>query len=149
MFDPKILEEEIAATNDEIGGTVVKTKSWLVNAVAMRHQSVAGDDADLAIWAIRAQVSRLVESFHRARKASELNQDDQQLVLPGYSRLQRAYLVDRDGETCSVPVHLVTDEEFAAKISEMEAMRDGLQQHIDEIRAYMERRERVSIVGDA
>jgi len=145
MYESKNLNEEVERIHGELSTNAVVPKSWLAQAVVLRHQNVSGGDADFAIWAMGQAINRAIEAFFRRIKASEEAADDPQMILPGYERLQRRYLVTRGGEVASVPVQLVTDEEFRLKISEMNNMQEGLEKHKLEILRFM--RERASTVS--
>lgn len=59
--------------------------------------------------------------------------DQGQLVLEGFERLQKYYMVTRDDERVGVHIYDMTKEELIQKKSELRSMRKGLEVHEDEI----------------
>lgn len=65
---------------------------------------------------------------------------DAQLVLEGFERLQKEYLIEEDGAQVSVPIEEMSDAQLMEKHAELRAMGDGCYLHADEILRYVERR---------
>ncbi|MCH8517495.1 MAG: hypothetical protein LAT68_14310 [Cyclobacteriaceae bacterium] len=87
-------------------------------------------------------VRRMVSSMFNRYKASAQTDDevDGQLVLPGYKRLQRRYLVHEGTESLAVRVEEMTDEQLLEKAVELRQMGAGCFQHAREIDRYMSER---------
>jgi hypothetical protein len=66
--------------------------------------------------------------------------NQQQLVMPGFERLQTHYLVERDKERVAVRIDHLTDDEIEAKACEQETMGRACFQHADELRRYRDLR---------
>ena len=109
-------------------------KGWLVNAVMRDHDSITGDDADFAVCLAHAHVTKRVEHyFRRIKEAEQEGGTDDQLILPGYEKLQRRYIVTRDEAQVGIDVWDLTDDELDAKAHEHRAMGRGHFQHADEL----------------
>lgn len=65
---------------------------------------------------------------------------DDQLILPGFDHLQKAYTVVRDGVNVLVPIDMLTDDEMVARAKEYDAMAVGCRAHAREIREYLSSR---------
>jgi len=115
-------------------------KGWLVNSVMADHDDIQGDDAEFARCLSIAHVTKRVEHYFRKAKADERNPADPQMVLPGYTVLQRMYIIERDDELVGVPVGDATNDELRGKEKQMRAMGDGLYKHADEIQRYIQER---------
>lgn len=59
--------------------------------------------------------------------------DANQLVLDGFEKLQKYYMVTRDDERVGVHIYDMSKEELLQKKQELRAMRKGLEIHEDEI----------------
>ena len=99
-----------------------------------RHQDLRGEDADWyrgAAWNVIRDLVRREIGKYKVQPET-----DEQLVLPGFSRIQRRYLIDVDGTQLAIKVEELTDEQIDAKVAEMDTMMHGLQEHIDELIRY-------------
>ncbi|HEY1242210.1 MAG TPA: hypothetical protein VGF16_16715 [Bryobacteraceae bacterium] len=61
---------------------------------------------------------------------------DPQLVLPGFSYVQKAYAVERDEEPCIIPISKMSREQLLAKESELKQMADGCRKHAAELKRF-------------
>lgn len=118
--------------------------SWVVQAIVKSHPDVSGADANWYILCGYEHARDSVRQVLRRYKPSEEGPQEQ-VVLPGFERLQKAYLVDRGNEQTIVPVQDLTDAEIEAKEIELEIMGRGCYQHRDELKRY--RMQRNSQVG--
>lgn len=87
-------------------------------------------------------VRRIVASnFNRYKVREELDEEvNDQLILPGFNRLQRRYLVKDGDETVAVKVEDIPDNLLFEKASELRSMGEGCFLHADEIERYIEKR---------
>lgn len=114
-------------------------KRWIVHEVMSNHRDVHGSDAE---W----QTCRSYESLdnHVRLEVQKLKPggDDkaQEDLFPGFDRLQRAYIVSRDGEQCVVRTEELTRAEWNTKIIEVERMGVGCFEHGAEMRRYRDER---------
>jgi hypothetical protein len=57
-------------------------------------------------------------------------------VLPGFTRIQKEYLIEEEGVTVSIPIEDMTDEQIAEKEAELTAMGTGCFEHAAELQRY-------------
>lgn len=60
----------------------------------------------------------------------------EQLVLPGFAYVQKAYAIEQEGEARVVPVSLMSKAELIAKSQELRQMATGCLAHADELDRY-------------
>lgn len=121
---------------DRINSGVIVRVEWLTTEILSMKSRIEGEDADFYIACgvdfIKDTVKRVVGDYRP--KASVIA--DAQIVMDGFDHMQRAYTVDREGETVLVPVHLLSDEEIEGRAAELEGMARGCINHARELRAY-------------
>lgn len=132
-------EVEVAIDAALEAGEVVR-KPWLVQRLLSRKAKPLGPDADFYLVTAQDSLDQLVGRVLRAMKNRE-DENAGQETFPGWEKLQRRYLVDRDGP-CIVPIEQLTVEEIRAKASELQALGDGAYAHADELNRYADERER-------
>jgi len=109
---------------------------YITNAVIDRHPDVSGADAEFYRVMSRAQVREAVRSRLNAFKAKAEAEADRQLVMQGFERLQRRYLVNEDGTQVAVKVEHMTSKQRQSKVAELRAMGQGCFQHADELERF-------------
>lgn len=127
-----------------IGGGEPVAATWVTQEIVGLHPDVRGEDApwyrSRAYDDVRAAVRHVVRSYKPAVEGT-----DEQLLLPGFERLQKAYLVSRDGDQIVVPTNQLTDEEVDAKVGELRRMAEGCHLHADELIRYRKTRSVLSL----
>ena len=131
-----IITAEIQAGKSEL------IKSALVLLILGRYPPAEGPGTDFFTVAAHYAIDDLVSRRIRVVGQSE-REETSQLVLPGYERLQSAYLVSRKEPTI-VPIHLMSVAEGRAKAAELRAMAKGLEAHAVELDLYFDKREQAS-----
>ena len=123
--------------------------AWIVQEILANHtnlmtapvRSVIGDD-DVAFYLCCAQaqaqvaVRESLRDFERREK--EEDDDDREPFLPGFPRIQRRYLIERDGERVVIPFMRMTKEEVIAKAAEHGRMAAGSLEHQQQLLRYVE-----------
>jgi hypothetical protein len=117
-------------------------KSWLRQAIITRHPRIYGDDADFAILCVAEHVEDTVEQVARRYKPKADRQQQTEMVFEGYEYVQKAYMIDRDGDSTLVPTGLATPEELRAKAKDLRQMGAGCYAHADELDRLADERER-------
>jgi hypothetical protein len=112
--------------------------SWFVQGVLQDHSDISGDDHDWYVVCAREHVWNTARHEVQRYKAKPIDRqgDFADIVAEGF-RIQKAYLVDRDGERCLVPLADLTTIEVHAKVSELEQMASGCMDHADELRRWL------------
>ena len=115
-------------------------KQWLIAALMADHDQIQGEDRDFAVCCARFTIEQRVDRYFRTTKQSEMEEPSDQLVLPGYERLQRRYICDRNGEQVIVRVHDLTDEEIDLKAAQHRQMGEGHRKHANELERFKSER---------
>lgn len=134
------LVEEIAELiNGKIKEGITCNPNWITQQILANHPDLTGSDADFytctARETIREKVRKRINKF-KLMPDSQL-QGDSQVVIPGFERLQRAYLTDQDGEQVAISIEKMTHPQLCLKVTELRAMGDGCYLHADELERYI------------
>ncbi|WP_321941678.1 hypothetical protein [Paraburkholderia tropica] len=117
-----------------------KHPDWITETIMSSHAPPVCDDADVYLFNTRANVRDAVGAHLRRAKLKTDVTPDAQLVLEGFERLQKEYLIDDDGAQVSVPIEELSDGQLMEKYHELRAMGDGCYLHADEILRYIDAR---------
>ena len=110
--------------------------SWLTNLVIKNHPGISGSDSEWYTACAYDAVRSAVRSALQRYKLKPEVEPDKQTLLPGFKRLQRYYLVEREGEAVAISIDAMTRKEWLAKIRELQTMGHGCFEHADELRRY-------------
>lgn len=140
------LQNEIAAKVEWLRENNGRTlhPDWITTAVLADHPDVYGEDRAFYARCTRQTVREETRRALNKYKVVADQQADAQLVLPGFTRLQKYYLVDRDQTQVAVRVDDLTDAEIDAKVAELRGMAAGCLEHVDELLRYRDRRREVA-----
>lgn len=111
--------------------------TWIVNAIVSEWDPPRGRDSDKWTLCGYANVRTIVRSVVRSYKPDD-ESDDSQLILDGFERLHKAYLVSRDDEQAVVRVDRLTVSEALTIIDELNRSKRGLDIHIAEMQRYID-----------
>lgn len=137
MNDAALMSEIETMVQGGINAGEVVAAAWITHGVMMNHSEAEGRDADWLTGNARRHVRACVQKVLGRYKASESVEGDPQLALPGFSRLQKAYLIERNGEQVIVPIDQMTPDELLERAAEYERMAAGCQEHAREIKRYV------------
>ena len=126
-----------------------KHPDWITETIMQMHQPPGGNDAEFYSFNTRANVREAVAAQLRRAKLKADIASDSQLVLEGFERLQKEYLIDEDGAQVSVPVEKMSDAQLMEKWHELRAMGDGCYLHANEILRYIDIRNGERAAGGA
>ncbi|MBK7542485.1 MAG: hypothetical protein IPI57_12035 [Candidatus Competibacteraceae bacterium] len=139
MYSMSQLVKEIASYTDDLvrlGATL--HPDFVTQKILADHQAIEGDDSDfytcVSKETIRDQVVKRIRKF-KVKPESQISPDNQ-IVMPGFERVQVAYVIDADGEQIAVPLVKMTSAQRRAKVTELRAMGAGCYQHADELERY-------------
>ena len=123
--------------------------SWITTAICNDHAAGLrdGDESHFWRWGTAHCVRELVRKQINARAGNSpehKGQDQLTLVGFGRTRLQRYYMVDRDGQEQGVPVTQLTDPEIEGKAREYRAMGTACYAHADELERYKDWRRKAT-----
>lgn len=131
----KEIDEEIARFDHES----VLRPDYITNAVMQRHPDIDGEDASFYAVLCRVEVRNQVGKHLGKRfntTAESQAERDAQLVLEGFERLQKRYLLADGEEIVAIRVEDMTSAQRRAKAAELRAMGAGCYQHADELDRY-------------
>jgi len=138
VSEASVTEEIHRLIDEKIAGGVIVNVDWIAQEILASKDKIEGDDA--AFY----RVCTFREICRQAKRAiGKYAPDDatpEQLVLPGFKHLCRAYPVTRDGDVRLVPVSLCTDDELAERARQLDEMAKGCRAHAREIREYVRAR---------
>lgn len=141
MFTKADLTDEISRVVLDLDARRQKKHpDWITETVMSNHLPPLCDDADFYLLNSRANVRDAVAAHLRRVKLKADATPDAQLVLDGFERLQKEYLIDEDGAQASVPIENLSDSQLMDKYHELRAMGDGCYLHADEILRYIDAR---------
>lgn len=112
---------------------------WVTTEILAAKQEPECEDADFYLICARNHISEVVKRC--IGKYSAKPTTDEQLKLPGFEHMQKAYQVERDSVRLLIPTDALTDAELLARAEEYDAMAVGCRAHAREIRDFVERRQ--------
>lgn len=128
---------------DRVEAGVITRVEWLTSEYLAGKSDISGGDVPFYRVCALAHVNDVMKRCVGKYDAKP-SKADQQLILPGFDHLQKAYTVSRDGAMLLVPVDLLTNEELLARAEEYDAMAKGCRDHAREIREFVSTREAVA-----
>ena len=123
-----LIEEQLELGEDTPRG-------WLVQEILGRYSAIQGADVDFYTLCAYSHVTTTVRRVLRPYAIDEEETAEQQIILPGFKRLQKGYIVERDGDSVLVktaPGH-ITPNELREKAREYRQMGKGCYEHADEL----------------
>lgn len=111
---------------------------WITHEICNEHAAALGDDDDAEFWRHFAYLGcrKLVGRYIAKHFGDDEDGNDRQPVFPGFSHVQRRYVVVRDGVDVAVLTERLTDEEIDAKVEAMEKDWRTRREHTDELRRF-------------
>ena len=116
---------------------IILRADWVTAEILASKTEPECEDADFYLLCARDKIADVVRRC--LGKFKPATETDDQLRLPGFDHLQKAYPVERGGESLLVPVDLLTVEELEARAAEYDAMASGCRAHARELREFARR----------
>lgn len=135
MEDASITSEIHRLIDDKIATGVVVNVDWVAAEILSIKCNIEGEDAPFYRVCTYKEVVRLAKRAIGKYDAEDVTAE--QLVLPGFKHLCRAYPLERDGLVALVPVTMCTSDELLARAAQLEEMAKGCVAHALEIREYV------------
>lgn len=120
-------------------GRVMRSQ-WLIHEIISNHPLVEFEQKDFYVLCAYGHIQKIVRDALRRYKPDLDKEPDPQITLPGFERLQKGYLVERDAESVLVPIEQMSDREIDLKVAEYERMAEGCRLHALELRRYKNQR---------
>lgn len=118
-------------------GLILRT-DWVTHEILSSKDEPECEDADFYLICARSHISEIVKRC--IGKYSTKPTTDEQLKLPGFDHMQKAYQVEREGVRLLVPTDALTDPELLCRAQEYDDMASGCRAHAREIRDFVARR---------
>jgi hypothetical protein len=118
-------------------GLILRAEWVTAEIIASKHEPEC-DDADFYLICARNHIAEVVKKCIGKYSTKPATED--QLKLPGFEHMQKAYQVERDAVRLLVPTDALTDAELLARAEEYDLMAVGCRAHAREIRDFVERR---------
>jgi len=142
MYTPAALHTEIEDIfRHRIDAGEIVRAEWITQEVLKAHPLPNFPDAEFNECCRRLAVSDAVRKVNRRFKEEPETVAQGELPLPGYTYLQRAYSMERDGDIVWVPLTLMTGAERRAKVTLYRQMAIGCHGHANELERYDEQTE--------
>lgn len=141
MYSISKLVKEIAGYTDSLVKQGISLQpDFVTQKILSDHPNIISDDSDfytcVAKETIRDQVVKRIRKFKV--KPEDQIIPDSQIVMPGFERVQIAYVIEVNREQIAVPLIKMTASQRRAKVAELRAMGSGCYQHADELERYDE-----------
>ena len=134
MYDTAALHTEIEGIfRHRIDAGEIVRKDWICHELLSRHPLPEYPDSDFTECCRRLAVMDAVNKVNRRFKEDPETVAQGELPLAGYTYLQKAYFVERDGENVLVPIFRLTSAERRAKAALYREMANGCMGHADEL----------------
>ena len=135
MSDTSIRTEVRAAVEEKITAGVAVRADWIAVGILEAKAGIEGADAEFYRVCAYNEIRRIAKEVLGKWKATD--ETPEQLVLPGFTHLCKAYPMERDGEVVLVPVDQCTVSELLHRAEQLDEMAAGCRAHAKEIRAYV------------
>lgn len=134
----KLVQEIREITDSMMRDGISVNPDWATKQIIDQHNKISGDDADFYLCTsretVRDQVRKQLNRFKLSLDKALIT--DPQIVLPGFERLQRAYLIDIGDQQIAVPIEKMSYQQRQNKVAELRAMGAGCYQHANELERY-------------
>jgi hypothetical protein len=135
MDEQSIRSEMHKIAQERIDAGEVTSFDQIVYGVLDGRQAIEGADAPFYRVHAFKDLKRIAKSVLGKYAPTDTTADE--LLLPGFKHLCKAYSMVRDGEPVIVPLDMCTDEELRARASQLDEMAKGCVAHATEIREYV------------
>lgn len=135
MEDINITQEVHKLVDEKFAAGVLVQTHWIAQEILATHDDIEGEDAAWYRVCTFKEVCRIAKSAIGKFKAE--GETSEQLLLPGFRHLCKAYPLTRDGDLVLVPVDQCSDAELLSRAEELDKMAKGCVDHAAEIREYV------------
>lgn len=142
MNENSVTEEIRAMIDDKIASGIAVRADWIAAGILEIKNKIDGEDMPFYRVCAYRDIVRVAKRV--IGKYDATDNTPEQLVLPGFKHLCKAYPMERDGAVMLVPVTLCTGEELVARAALLEEMAKGCRAHAAEILDYVAARESVA-----
>lgn len=135
MSDTSITEEIHALIDEKIATGVAVRADWVAAGILEMKNRISGEDEPFYRVCAYRDIVRIAKRV--IGKFETTDTTPEQLVLPGFKHLCKAYPMNRDGDVVLVPVDRCDVAELLARADQLDDMAAGCRAHANEIRTYV------------
>lgn len=135
MEDINITAEVHKLVDEKFASGVLVQTHWIAQEILSSHDDIDGEDAAWYRVCTFKEVCRIAKSAIGKFRAEDTTSE--QLLLPGFKHLCKAYPMTRQGDLVLVPVDQCSDFELLGRAEELDKMAKGCVSHAAEIREYV------------
>lgn len=135
MDETSVTDEIHKLIDDKLASGVVVRADWVAASILDAKNKISGDDVQFYRVCAYRDVVRIAKRI--IGKFEVTDTTPEQLILPGFKHLCKAYPMDRDGAVVLVPVDMCTDAELRGRAEQLEEMAKGCRAHAREIFDYV------------
>ena len=142
MDEQNIRSEMHKIAQERIDAGLITGLDEIVHGVLDGRSNIDGGDAPFYRVHTFQDLKRIAKSVVGKYETKETTADE--LLLPGFKHLCKAYPMMRDNAVVIVPVDMCSDDELLARAAQLDDMAKGCMAHALEIREYLIARDRVA-----
>lgn len=135
MSEHSVTDEIHALIDEKISSGVAVRADWVAAGILEIKNKIQGEDEPFYRVCAYRDIVRIAKRV--IGKFEVTDTTPEQLVLPGFKHLCKAYPMNRDGDVVLVPVTQCTDAELLARAEQLDDMAKGCRAHAREIRSYI------------
>ena len=135
MNEISIRTEIRALIDEKISAGIAIRADWVAAGVLENKNRISGEDKEFYLTCAYNDIRRMAKEVIGKFKVG--GETPEQLILPGFRHLCKAYPMVRDEEVVLVPVDQCTTAELLARAAQLDEMADGCLAHSQEIRAHV------------
>lgn len=113
---------------------------WITTHFLNSRGQIRGEGEVLYRYCARAHVSQIVKKVVGKYDVAARTAQDDQISLPGFEFLQKAYTFSRDEKIVLIPIHKCSDDELLARAAEYRKLAQGCEKHAVELEAFVRSR---------
>lgn len=135
MSEASVTDEIHALIDEKIAAGIAVRADWVASGILEIKNKISGEDEPFYRVCAYRDIVRIAKRV--IGKYEPTDTTPEQLVLPGFKHLCKAYPMARDGEVVLVPVDQCSTAELLARAGQLDEMAAGCVAHAEEIRAYV------------
>lgn len=141
MLNEDSIHSEIRKyVSDLVDSGVVSRVEWITDNFLNSCGTISGDGTAIYRYCTRQHVHRIVKKVVGKYAVEARAVQDENVSLPGFEYLQRAYTMQRDNHIDLVPIEKCRDEELLARAVEYDQQARGCRAHARELRSFVKSR---------
>lgn len=135
MNETSVTEEIRKLIDEKIASGVVVRADWVAAGILEIKSNIDGEDVEFYRVCAYRDIVRIAKRVIGKFEVTDMTPE--QLILPGFKHLCRAYPMEREGSIVLVPVDMCTDNELHDRAHQLEEMAKGCRAHAREILDYV------------